>query len=66
MHEAQLIIRDAISTKISAGQTERIVVNLDNSPLGLSDVQGVLSRKPISGLQEVIGIKGGEIVHIFP
>ena len=55
-----------ISSKVKSGQTDRIVLNLNDSPLGLSDVQGVLSRKPVSGLQEVIGIKDGTLTHIFP
>jgi len=59
-------IRKGISNKVNSGQTERIVLNLDDSPFNPSDISDLLTRKPKEGLLEVIGIKNGEITQIFP
>jgi hypothetical protein len=59
-------IRKGMSRKVKSGQADRIVLNLDDSPFGPNDITDVLSRKPIENLQEVIGIKEGRIIQIFP
>ena len=59
-------VRRGISRKVKSGQTQRIILNLEDSPFEPSDIQQLLSRKPKKGLKEVIGIKGGKIIHIFP
>ena len=42
------------------------VLNLDDYPFKPSDIADILKRKPKEGLQEVIGIKDGNITQIFP
>ena len=59
-------VRKGISRKINEGQTERIVLNLDDSPFSPNDISDMLARKPKEGLSEVIGIKNGKITKIFP
>ena len=59
-------VRDRISDKVRANQAQRIVVHLDDSSLGASDIRGVLSRKPIVGLREVLVVVRGQIVQVFP
>ncbi|MEK8015311.1 MAG: hypothetical protein VSS75_000480 [Candidatus Parabeggiatoa sp.] len=59
-------VRWGISHKVKNGQTQRIILNLDDSLFDPSDIIELLSRKPKKGLKEVIGIKGGKIVPIFP
>jgi hypothetical protein len=59
-------IRNRISKKIKDGQAERVVVNLSDSPFGPADVRGVLIRKPIRELIEVLVIKDNEVVRVFP
>jgi len=59
-------VRKGISRKINEGQADRIVLNLDDTPLSPDDISDMLARKPKEGLSEVIGIKNGKITQIFP
>jgi len=59
-------VRKGISKKVKEEQASRIVLNLNDTSVGPDDVRAILGRKPIEGLQEVIGIQGTSIVHIFP
>jgi hypothetical protein len=59
-------VRKGISRKVKSGQTERIILNMDDTNLKPSDITEVLQRKPKQGLKEVIGIKKGKITRIFP
>jgi hypothetical protein len=59
-------IRKGISRKVNSGQTDRIILNLEDSQFEPIDIIDILSRKPKTGLKEVIGIKGGKITPIFP
>lgn len=47
-------------------QADRIVLDLQDSPLSATDVTAVLGRKPIKGLREVIVIEGGIPTWLFP
>ncbi|MBK9265693.1 MAG: DUF4150 domain-containing protein [Polyangiaceae bacterium] len=58
--------RDEISEKVAKRQTDRVVVNLDDTDITPSEMQAILQRRPIDGLKEVITIKNGNIQHIFP
>ncbi|HEX8536616.1 MAG TPA: hypothetical protein VF664_04080, partial [Cystobacter sp.] len=59
-------IRDGISKKVKADQTDRIVVNLDDSSCSASDVADVLKRKPPKNLLEVLVVKNKVITHVYP
>ncbi len=59
-------VRKGISRKVKSGQTERIILNMDDTNLKPSDISEVLQRKPKQGLKEVVGIKKGKITQIFP
>jgi len=59
-------IRKKISKKVGTGQASRIVINLDDTSLNASDVTNLLKRQPKEGLNEVIGIKDGQVIQIFP
>jgi hypothetical protein len=59
-------IRKGISRKVNSGQTDRIILNLEDSPFEPIDIIDILSRKPKTGLKEVIGIKDGKFAPIFP
>jgi len=59
-------IRIAIQRKVRDGQTKRVVVNLDDSPLSAAELQQKLLSRRIKGLEEVITIRQGEIEHIYP
>lgn len=59
-------VRKGISKKVNSGQTDRIVLNLDDTDLGSNDITQMLQRKPKDGLKEVIGIKNGKITQIYP
>lgn len=61
-HEADVDgVRKSISGKVRGKQADRIVVNLDLSPLTPADIEGVLTRKPVTDLKEVIILKDGEM-----
>ncbi len=59
-------VRWGISHKVKSGQTERVILNLDDSLFDPDDIVDILSRKPKQGLKEVIAIKDGKITPIFP
>jgi len=59
-------IRDEVSGKVKEGQADRIVLNLDDCPRSMEEIRGVLERKPIKDLKEIIVIKGGKIVPFYP
>jgi len=63
-------LRDQISSKVrdKAGklQAERIVLNLDDSPLSNDQIKDILSRKPIADLKEIIVVRGGKSIPFFP
>lgn len=64
-------VRDEISKKVRDRKTgflqaDRIVLDLQDSPHSLADVQAVLGRKPIRGLREVIVIEDGVPRQLFP
>ena len=61
-----LNIHTKISYKVNDGQTARIVLNLDESPVSLDDLRQVLTDTPIKNLEEVIVIKDKKIIHFFP
>ncbi|MFB2737115.1 CdiA C-terminal domain-containing protein [Umezakia ovalisporum] len=59
-------IRKNISQKIKEGQTERIVLNLEDSNVKVNELESLLNRKPIEGLKEIIVIKDGQVIPLFP
>ncbi|HZM84681.1 MAG TPA: hypothetical protein VFC19_53855 [Candidatus Limnocylindrales bacterium] len=64
-------IRDEVSGKVrdpKSGflQADRIVLDMQDSPLSATDVTAVLGRKPIKGLREVIVIEGGIPTWLLP
>ena len=59
-------LRDMISNKVKRAQANKIVLNLDNTIVTPEQVKEILLRKPKKGLQEVIGIKDGKVIQIFP
>jgi len=60
-------ISDGIAEKIEEQQTERVVLNLKDSPVGLDAMRAQLHDWPIEGLKEVIAIdKLGNILHLYP
>lgn len=52
--------------KITEGLTNKIVLNLEDTPISVEDMQKQLNDWPIERLEDVIGIKDGEIIHIYP
>lgn len=47
-------------------QADRIVLNLEDSPISLEAMKQQLTKYPISNLKEVIAIKNGEIISLWP
>jgi uncharacterized protein YukE len=59
-------LRDGVSDKVKKGQADRIVLNLDDSPRSMDEIRGVLERKPVTGLKEIMVIKDGKVIPFFP
>ncbi|KOX17790.1 hypothetical protein ADK67_37745 [Saccharothrix sp. NRRL B-16348] len=60
-------IHSRIAEKVAEGQTDRVVVNLADSPVDVERLRGQMRDWPIEGLKEVIVIdKNGSVVHLYP
>ncbi|WP_158853507.1 CdiA C-terminal domain-containing protein [Saccharothrix deserti] len=60
-------IHSRIAEKVEDGQTDRVVVNLADSPVEVDRLRTQMRDWPIEGLKEVIVIdKNGNVVHLYP
>ncbi|MFD7846350.1 hypothetical protein ACFV4K_25830 [Nocardia sp. NPDC059764] len=59
-------VRKGISKKVSGEQARRIVLNLDQTRVGPADVAAILYRKPVADLKEVLAVKDGRIIQLYP
>jgi hypothetical protein len=59
-------IRVKMSSKVSSGQADRVIFNMNDTPASMEAVSGMLRRKPIAGLKEVLVVKDGKVIPLFP
>lgn len=59
-------VRTGTKNKLRKEQADRIILDLEDTTVTAKEVQSILSRKPIKGLKEVIAIKNGQIIQLFP
>jgi len=59
-------MRNRLSEKVAEGQVDRLVLNLDDTPRSADEVAGVLRRKPIAGLKEILVVKDGRVSPFYP
>ncbi len=59
-------IRSEIEEKILEGQTRRIVLNMDDSSISLSDLQNKMWNKPIAELEQILVVRNGKVTIFFP
>jgi hypothetical protein len=60
-------IASEMAEKVKSEQTERVVLNLTDSPVDLEAMRAQLHDWPVNGLREVIAIdKQGNILHLYP
>ncbi len=52
--------------KVDPGQADRIILNLDDSKVTIEAMMKQLRDWPIPGLKQVIAIKDGKIILLFP
>ncbi len=52
--------------KVDSGQANRLVINLEDSAVSIDDLKTQFNDWPISGLQEVLVIRNGKVLHFFP
>ncbi|QRK12959.1 hypothetical protein JQX13_24750 [Archangium violaceum] len=52
--------------KVEPGQADRIVLNLDDSGVSLDALKQQFKDWPIPGLKEVIVVRGGKVIPLFP
>jgi len=55
-----------IEKAVREGQADRIVLNLEDSPIQLDAMKQQLDAFPIEGLKEVIAIKDGQVIPFWP
>jgi hypothetical protein len=54
-----------VEEKVLQGQTERVVLNLDDTPVSMDALRAQFTYE-IPGLKEVIIVRGGDVVRLFP
>lgn len=59
-------IRNSINEKVSEGQADRIVLNLDDCPVSQADIREALRTWPVTGLREVLTVDRGRVSTLFP
>jgi hypothetical protein len=59
-------IRTTLSEKVADGQAERLVLYMDDTPRSVDEVADLLRRKPIADLKELLVIKDGQVIRLFP
>jgi hypothetical protein len=59
-------IRDSIAGKVNKGQADRIVLNLEDSPVTVEAMKKQLLENPIDNLRELIIIKDGKPTPLHP
>ncbi|HLM43101.1 MAG TPA: hypothetical protein VK458_04495, partial [Myxococcaceae bacterium] len=59
-------IRDAIAKKVNEGQADRIVLNLEDSPVTPETIKKLLLENPIADLKELLIIKNGKPTRVHP
>jgi hypothetical protein len=59
-------IRDTIARKVNQRQADRIVLNLDDSHVTVDALMQQLAKDPIADLKNLIVVKGGRIILLYP
>lgn len=59
-------IRRNIQSKVQQGQTRRIVLNMDDNSVSLSDLKKLLWQEPVVELQQILVVKDGKVIKFFP
>lgn len=59
-------IASRIQEKVDDGQARRIVLNMEDSTVTLEQLRAQLQQYPIPNLQEIIVIRDGRVIPLFP
>ena len=59
-------IKDAIKGKVEAGQTRRIILNMDDSSVKLDELKKLILEKPVVELEQILVVKDGQVTKFFP
>ena len=63
-------IRKSIKDKVGVGeddrQASRILLNMDDNPGDPAELEALLRRRPIAGLEEIKIVRGGEVTDFYP
>lgn len=63
---ARNVARRIQTEKIDEGQADKIILNLEDSAITLEAMRQQLAGWPIPGLKQVLAIKDGKVVVLFP
>ncbi len=55
-----------LKQKVVSGQSDRFILNLDDTQVSLADIQANLTQYPQTEIEEIIIVRGGTILHFFP
>ncbi|MFC7533851.1 hypothetical protein [Actinoplanes sp. GCM10030250] len=59
-------IRAHISDKVSTDQASHLILNLEDTPRSMDEIEAMLRRRPVAGLDEILVIKGGKVIPFYP
>ncbi len=59
-------IWSGVKEKIEEEQTQRVVLNLDDSAVDIQELSNQFNKYPILNLEEVIIVKKGSVFHLLP
>lgn len=59
-------IWDTVVEKVTDEQASRIVLNLDDSKVSIEALRAQFAAWPVEGLQEIIVVRGGQVIPFFP
>jgi len=59
-------IRGKMSDKVADGQADRLILNMEDTPCSMDEIAGMLRRKPIAGLKELVVVKDGKVTPLYP
>lgn len=59
-------IRVKLSEKVADNQADRLILNMDDTPASMDDIAGMLRRRPIAGLKEILVVKDNKVTRLIP
>jgi uncharacterized protein YukE len=59
-------IRKRLSEKVSEDQADRLILNMNDTPRTMEEIASMLRRRPIANLKQILVVKDGKVIQLFP